>query len=37
MRLAHRCVELCLPGFTDNDAIYKYAAGGLFKQSNLSV
>lgn len=32
-----QAVDLCLPSFQDNDAIYKYAAGGLFKQSNLSV
>jgi NAD(P)-dependent dehydrogenase (short-subunit alcohol dehydrogenase family) len=26
-------VEMCLPGFTDNGAVYKYAATGLFKQA----
>lgn len=28
-------VEMCLPSFSDHDAIYKYAASGLFKQSAL--
>ncbi len=30
-----QAVEMCLPSFTDNDTIYKYAATGLFKQSAL--
>lgn len=30
-----QAVELCLPSFTGNDAIYKYAPDGLFKQPAL--
>jgi hypothetical protein len=25
-------VEMCLPEFADNGAVYKYAASGLFRQ-----
>jgi hypothetical protein len=25
-------VEMCLPEFEDNGAVYKYAASGLFRQ-----
>ena len=28
-------VELCLPGFTDNAAVYRYGAKGLFKQTDM--
>ena len=31
--VAAQIVPMCLEGFTDNGAVYKYAASGLFKQS----
>jgi NAD(P)-dependent dehydrogenase (short-subunit alcohol dehydrogenase family) len=33
--VAEQCIEMCLPSFTDNDAIWKYAPSGLFRQSGL--
>ncbi len=31
--VAAQIVPMCLPSFTDNGAVYKYAPGGLAKQS----
>lgn len=28
-------IDMCLPSFTDNAAVYKYAASGLFKQHDM--
>jgi hypothetical protein len=30
-----QAVEMCLPSFTDNDAVYKYDPKGLFRQMGL--
>ena len=30
--VAAQVIPMCLPAFTDNGAVYKYAPTGLFKQ-----